>query len=158
MSGFPPTYPPQTPPQKKSRTWIVIVAVVVIVAVIAVAAFASIPSPKPSPNVFYPAGTTLTIANKSYKGETFTLNAQATLSGSFVSSAPVTIYVLNPQDFANFSSTDHANAYLWTSGANVTTASISSNFAAGPYYFIIVNYGTAACTFTFSTAFEATPY
>ncbi len=156
----PPSPPNATaqPPPKRHRMIIVIVAVVVVaVAIVVMGLITNIPAAKPSPTVLDPAGTTWTLPASAFKGDEFTLNATATLSGSFVASSPVTLYVFNPQDYTNFTlSNGVANAYLWTSGTDVATASISSNFAAGSYYFAVVNHGAAPCTFTFSTAFEAT--
>ncbi len=158
----PPASPLLVPvPPKKNRAalWVAIavVALVVVIAVVLVAA-SQAPASKPSPVTLYSAGSTLSIPNGTLKGLSFNLNAAATLSGSFVASSPVTLYVLNPQDYTNLTSTGVPGSYLWTSGANVTAASISSNFAAGSYYFVVVNLGPTACTFTFSTNFEATPY
>ena len=160
----PPASPLLVPvPPKKNRAalWVAIavVALVVVIAVVLVAA-SQAPASKPAPTAttLYSAGSTLSIPNHTLKGLSFNLNAAATLSGSFVASSPVTLYVLNPQDYTNLTSTGIPGSYLWTSGTNVTAASISSNFAVGSYYFVVVNLGPTGCTFTFSTNFEATPY
>lgn len=168
MAASPPptAAPPRNPPTqyavqppKRSRTKLLAVAaiVVMVVIVLIVVAAALTPATKPSPTTFYAAGSTLSVASGQFKGEAFVLNVPATVSGSFVASIPVDLYVFTPQEYTNFSASHGmASAYLWTSGPNVTAASISSNFAAGSYYFVIANSGASACTFTFSTALEAT--
>jgi len=127
---------PQAPSQKpkKSRKKLYIGIAIVIVLIIILAGALSLSS---QPKVIMASGNTISLGAGQYEYIEIHASSGGTLTGAFtVSGGSATGYLMTPSQYANFSASGSANAYLYTTG-QVSSGSFNTNIGSGTYYIVI---------------------
>lgn len=92
----------------------------------------------PAPITVVASGTVWPLSAGQYEYAEFSTAASGTLTGSFTATAGVTGYVMNPAEYAAYSSSGSASSYLYTTG-HVSSGTLNTNLAAGTYYLVFAN-------------------
>lgn len=92
----------------------------------------------PPPETVVASGTVWTLNAGQYEYLEFTTSATGALTGSFTATNGVTAYVMDPSEYASFSSSSSASSYVYTTG-HVSSGSMNTNLGSGSYYLVLEN-------------------
>lgn len=139
---------------RKGRIILVILLVVVVTLAVYYVAFCY-------PGTIIGTGTVLTVPSYNHLQYGFTRPSSGPggVYGEFSSDHPITMYVMDPTQFTQFSSTGSATSYVYSSGP-ITFATVGGKYPfvyikqPGQYYLVFYNSGTTAATLTVQTTFS----
>jgi hypothetical protein len=91
-----------------------------------------------SPFTIVSQGTNWNLPANDYQWQSFQLNSNALISGSFSSSSTVDGYIMDPTEFSTFQTNGSTTSYYCATG-NVISASIGCELSSGTWYFVLDN-------------------
>ena len=122
--------------KKKSRRKLYAVVGVVVIVIIIIAVLASLATPKTA--TFITSGTVETLSAGQYYSTGFVTNVSGTLTGTITTTNGITFYLLNPAEYANYTSSGIISSYIYTTG-HIGSGSINTNIPSGTWYAVYDN-------------------